>query len=207
MAVKTKPKTVRGVYRPVVQRNTNPTLKQKTRGSIDVRVVIIHDTEGNDAPGIADIDGLISFFGRTAFTGVNWMVDADGNKAAYLETPSGGHVAPVKFNHAPPAHNWGVGIEMIGKASFTRAKWWTRPKQLMAVARILAYHAEHDGVPLVHDPTCQHGICTHADVSRAFRQSDHTDPGAGFPLGFVIKLARTYHRFGWKSGGILVAKR
>lgn len=36
----------------------------------------------------------------------------------------------------------------------------------------------------------QRGICTHADISAAFRESDHTDPGSGFPLDLVIARAR-----------------
>ena len=42
----------------------------------------------------------------------------------------------------------------------------------------------------------QRGICTHADISAAFRESDHTDPGSGFPLDLVIARARELNQGG-----------
>ena len=53
------------------------------------------------------------------------------------------------------------------------AKRWDVPLRQLTVAEVRAG---------------KRGICGHADVSKAFRQSDHTDPGDAFPWAHFIAL-------------------
>jgi N-acetyl-anhydromuramyl-L-alanine amidase AmpD len=193
----------RGVYRPVVQRNLNPLFAGEIKGRIDPKIVVLHTTESHDHAGLKDIDGVAAFLDRhPSDLAVHLIVDKDGNSAAFLESTSGGHLAPVKFYHAGGANSTSIGIEQIGFAGTLRAGWWLRPKQLVKVARWLAYCHVWFDIPLVH--STEHGICRHVDVSGP---GGHWDPGPGYPFGFVLKLARTYARFGWTSGGLLAARR
>jgi hypothetical protein len=96
--------------------------------------------------------------------------------------------------HAPGANAYGIGIEHAGFARQTREQWldpfgiamfglsakltaeicgrWNIPKKYVASADLIA------GV---------RGITTHAEVSKAFKKSDHTDPGRNFPMDWYIE--------------------
>lgn len=94
--------------------------------------------------------------------------------------------------HAPPnAHS--IGIEICAEGgdypkSYTRAQWLSDavwPGVLRAAARTREL-CDRYGVPMVKlspaDLAAQrHGICGHVDVSNAFKQSTHSDPGPAFP--------------------------
>jgi len=101
--------------------------------------------------------------------------------------------------HAPPnAHTIGVEITADGgdasaygahpEHAYTRAQWLS-PQVWPAVVRAAARVAElcdRLGVPKVRLSVAdlqagKHGICGHVDVSKAFHQSDHSDPGPNFP--------------------------
>ena len=105
---------------------------------------------------------------------MQWVLDLNGrNKIAY---------------HAPP--NWrGEGICITGRA----ARDWTGTNdgvddwpELELTAHLAAWRCEARGWP-VRRLTPQQiiagekGICGHIDMTNAFHQSDHTDPGVGFP--------------------------
>jgi N-acetyl-anhydromuramyl-L-alanine amidase AmpD len=203
MAVRKRP--VRGVYRPVVQMNLNPLFADEVKGRIQPRIVVLHTTESHDAPGLADVKGVAGFLDRhSQDLAIHLIVDEEGNSAAFLERAGkdGGHLAPVKFFHAGGVNGYSIGIEQIGFAKTPLAGWWRRPKQLLKVARWLAYCHAHFGIPLVHSTT--HGVCRHVDVSGP---GGHWDPGPGYPFRFVLTLARACAKFGWTSGGVLAARR
>lgn len=168
--------------------------------------VILHDTESHDAAGEQDISGILSGWrnaeARLGFLpGAHFIVDADGNL---------GKVADVHriLNHAGGLNTDSVGIEQVGFASFTEADWLERRDQLEVVARLLAWlHVEY-GIPL-EIPAKQgpglpmHGVMTHAMVSRFEPASDgHSDPGSGYPIAHVLKLAKSYVAAGgWPALG------
>lgn len=100
--------------------------------------------------------------------------------------------------HAPP--NVGsIGIEVCGEASYTRAQWLD-PKVWPAVVRAAARCRElcdRFGIPKAKLSSSgllagAHGVCGHVDVSNAWHQTDHSDPGAGFPWDlFMAEVTRT----------------
>lgn len=89
--------------------------------------------------------------------------------------------------HAPPNPH-SIGIEICGQAFYTRAQWLSGevwPAVERARLRALELSQRH-GVPWVRLTPAdvkrgQRGLCGHADVSKAFGQTDHTDPGPNFP--------------------------
>ncbi|AZP38765.1 N-acetylmuramoyl-L-alanine amidase [Acidipropionibacterium acidipropionici] len=100
--------------------------------------------------------------------------------------------------HAPPnAHSLGIEICADGgsatsfsnpKVRYTRAQWLS-PQVWPAVLRAAALTRKmcsKYGIPVVKLSASdlkagKKGICGHVDVSNAFHQSDHDDPGPDFP--------------------------
>ena len=89
--------------------------------------------------------------------------------------------------HAPP-NTGSIGVEICGLGHYTAAQWndpRVRPAWERA-ARLVADICDRHGVPKRWVTPSQlragaRGICTHLDVTQAWRQTDHDDPGPGFP--------------------------
>lgn len=148
--------------------------------------VVLHDTESHDTAGIGDLRGIAEFWHRQGRGyGAHVGVDKEGNSARYVSDDLIGW-------HVQDRNTGSLGVEQIGFASFPLAVWWTRPRQLQTVARWLAYWSDRYGIPLrLH---VERGVSTHAMQSEAYG-GGHYDPGRGYPLRFVVQLARTYKRF------------
>lgn len=164
--------------------------------------IVLHDTESHDVAGLSDISGIFSFWhtqknpdGSLAQYGAHFIVDKDGNVG------EGGAPEQVQW-HVGNLNTGSIGIEQIGFASFSRLIWKRdRRKQLYAVARLCAWaHGEY-GIPLKvqTDPRAP-GITTHARVGAAgIDTSGHTDPGAGYPLLFMVTLAKMMQKIGFRK--------
>lgn len=150
--------------------------------------IILHDTESHDSRGIRDIEGVCNYWHSQGLGyGSHILVDSDGL--------TGMAVAPSFVAWHTARRNTGsLGIEQIGFARFSNALWWTRQAQLHKVAKWCAWWSKTYDIPLQVD--IEHGISTHAMQSRAFG-GDHYDPGKGYPLGYLIRLARKYYHEGW----------
>jgi N-acetyl-anhydromuramyl-L-alanine amidase AmpD len=91
--------------------------------------------------------------------------------------------------HAPGVNHNGIGVELAGYASQGARDWaddysaalLARSAELVsalcATYKIPVTFVEASGL-LDGD----RGITTHAEVSRAFKLSNHTDPGTNFPM-------------------------
>lgn len=91
----------------------------------------------------------------------------------------------------------GIHIEMAGRAAQTAAEWADAPSQaiLARTAALTADICRRHNIPAWYLTDQQlangeKGITTHAQISRVFKQSDHTDPGGGFPMDQFIGLVR-----------------
>ncbi|MFR9919940.1 N-acetylmuramoyl-L-alanine amidase [Corynebacterium striatum] len=94
----------------------------------------------------------------------------------------------------PTGNRAGFHFSLAGRAAMTRDEWLARPKQLAKLAEILAAYSREYGIPLVRLTAAEvragkSGVCGHAEISDAWRESDHTDPGKGFPYDHVLDLA------------------
>ena len=148
-----------------------------THGEHKPMRVVLHDTESHDHAGIGDIKGIFDFWKRQGLGyGAHLVIDKSGN------TGQGCMFKSIAWH--VEGHNTGsIGIEQSGFARFTPKAWYLRRRQLRKVAEWLAYLSQSAGIPLVH--SMAHGVCTHADF-----HGGHTDPGSGYPLKHVLRMAR-----------------
>ena len=166
--------------------------------------IVIHSTVSACKPGGAE---EIAAYFRSPKSGgsAHYVVDP----AAEVQVVYDGVIAW----HAPPNPN-SLGIEMCdtpgpvpndppGSARFKAAKraWrWVQPNQqamLKRTARLTAQLCAAYDVPTrflsIDDLKAgKHGITTHNNVSQAFHQSTHWDPGF-WPRRRFMRLVRKYH--------------
>ena len=99
--------------------------------------------------------------------------------------------------HAPGANHNGLGFEHAGYSVQTPAQWddsYSRA-MLWRSARLVAAKCIEYGIPAVwlspEDLLAgRRGITSHWNVSLAFKRSDHTDPGPGFPAERYVAWVR-----------------
>lgn len=133
----------------------------------------------------------------------NWMSGALAPKfpapetSAHYAVDSDSIVQMVKDRdvawHAKGANRFGIGIEHAGKAKQTREQWldaFSGPMLLIS-AELCAALCNLYVIPRVFVDAAdllkgEAGITTHAEVTKAFRQSTHTDPGPSFPLDWYL---------------------
>ncbi len=149
--------------------------------------IVIHDEEV--AVGVSSAAQVASFFAEpTTGTSAHYVVDADSIEHCVAED--------VVAFHAPPNHG-SIGIEHDGFAKFT-AEDWAKPGSVATLARSAALVAEicqRRGIPITFLSSDdliagKSGITTHANVTAAFKKSDHTDPGAHFPMDAYLDQVR-----------------
>lgn len=158
-------------------------------GNITPTRVVVHTTSPvvgypkASQPGMAA--STARYFASGATIGsAHYVVDVAGEQ----------HCVPdaIVANHAPP-NGHSIGIEICAEGgnyaqSYTREQWLSPqvwPAVLNAAKRTREL-CQRFGIPMVR-LTVQdlllgrHGVCGHVDVSNAWHQSTHSDPGPGFP--------------------------
>lgn len=95
--------------------------------------------------------------------------------------------------HAPGLNHCSLGIEHAGYARQTREEWLDPFGQRMLglSVQLSARLCQRWKIPAVFVTAAElqlrkRGITTHAEVTKAFGKSDHTDPGPGFPIGWYV---------------------
>jgi hypothetical protein len=143
-----------------------------------ISLIVVHDTEGANIHGIADLQGLGNFFNNPAVEASSHVAtDADGTSARFVDdTHKAWHVAA--FNSIA------LGIEQIGFAS--QGSW--PDAQLRETARWIAYWSHRWKIPLTFSTS--HGVCRHSDLGVA--GGGHHDPGGNFPFQHTLDLAAHY---------------
>jgi len=165
-----------------------------------IRYIVLHSTEGQTAQSAAS-----RFMQPGSGGSTNLVVDAF---ACYRCL--GDNVIPQA---AAPLNVHGFHIEQAGYASWSRSRWLANGRTVKRAAykaalRCRWYHiparvltveqlvkdfgqtfTDAAGVDHFQAGPLNGGIVTHATVSEAFGQSDHTDPGDSYPvdvfLGYV----------------------
>lgn len=160
--------------------------KSGTRPTGQIWWIVMHDTEGGTAQGVA-----LYFSGSNSGGSAHLVVD---DNACYRcldnnEIPWG----------APGANYHGFHIEQCGFAKWSRTIWSkTHRKQLMRAAYKTAFHCAKFNIPVIFvtAPDLKKnkpGITTHLECTRAFGGS-HVDPGPGWPKWLFMQLTKTYYR-------------
>lgn len=150
------------------------------------RLLCVHTFEGRDLSAEAMAHYQLN---PAAGGSYHIVIDRDGNTARENDD-----------NYIPWAAMYtgnrrAFHFSLAGRAAMTRGEWLARPKQLEKLAQILAAYSMRCAIPLLrlsaNDVKAgQMGVCGHAEISEAFHESDHTDPGKNLPYDFVIERAR-----------------
>lgn len=96
---------------------------------------------------------------------------------------------------APGANHNGLHIELAGYARQARDAWLDDfgIRMLWMAAQLVARKCSEWNIPVLFLRADQllgprpRGITTHYEVSQAFKQSSHTDPGPGFPMDYFLE--------------------
>jgi len=160
------------------------------QGNLVPTRVVIHSTVGGGFPG-ASASGMAhsvaEYFARPSTGGSAHYVVDDANEE---------HCVPEDTIawHAPPNEH-SLGIEIASEPTFTREQWlddrvWPAVEKAAARANDLCDRYKIPKVKLsVADLLAgKHGICGHVDVSQAWHQSTHWDPGPNFPWDKFMEL-------------------
>ncbi len=165
------------------------------RGNLGARIrkggVVVHDSESADGTAAALIVLLATPGDRPTATGVY----GSSYHAIALEDGTYAQVAGPEWTtfSAPPLNSTWWHICMPGRAAQTRTEWLDTPSRnyIHAVARFIVDKSKTDGFPCVQvGPVAMRaatpdgfnvGYCGHVDVTAAWHQTDHTDPGGYFP--------------------------
>lgn len=160
-------------------------------GNTPITRIVIHATcGGRGYPHESEV-------GVAANTAAYFAKKAAGGSAHYVvDLEDEQHCVPdnVIAWHAPP-NKGSIGIEICAEASYTRDEWLSDavwPAVEKAAERHLELSARFN-VPLVRlSPVDllagREGYCGHVDVSQTWHETNHTDPGPGFPWDEYAKL-------------------
>jgi hypothetical protein len=146
----------------------------------NIKWVVIHSTESGSAKSTAQYFQAPQSTGSTQF-----VVGEDG---VFRTLPDAAEPWA-----APGANRDGLHIEIVGYASMKREDWLKRQKTLKNAASIISSWCSTYGIPTQFVDAAgliagKKGITTHAEVSKAFKKSNHTDPGSGFPLDVILGM-------------------
>lgn len=151
-----------------------------------IRVIVLHTMETDETSNMAE--AVANYFSRTTTrASAHLCVDNDSTVRCVDDQDTAWA--------APGANADGLQIEMAGRASQTLELWgddYSKALLERAVREVAAWCSRW-GVPARTLTDAQlgdgmsRGVVTHAQVSRVFKRSDHTDPGIGFPMGVFLQ--------------------
>lgn len=157
------------------------------RTPADVQWIVIHSMESDEKPTVAEaVAGW--FAGPNApRASAHFCIDND----SIVQSVKCEHVAW----HAPGANRVGIGLEHAGRARQVESDWFDEFSKAMLEeqsAPLCAYLCRKWGVPATFVDAAalsagKPGITTHHEVSKAFKKSDHWDPGVGFPMQWYVE--------------------
>ena len=154
-----------------------------------IDVVVVHTMEIAERKDAAEI--CARWFARpVSHVSAHYCVDADTVVQSVREKDIAWH--------ARGGNTDSIGVELAGFARQTAAGW-EDPYSTAVLARasvLVGDVCRRRRIPvrwLVADDLVagRRGITGHGEVSRAYRKSDHWDPGPGFPIERFLGLVRT----------------
>jgi N-acetyl-anhydromuramyl-L-alanine amidase AmpD len=136
----------------------------------------------------------------------HYSVDTDSSAQSVLEKDTSWH--------APPLNPYSIGIEQAGRASQLASGWndpysvamvntqliplvtgicrrrriipRTLPDELLLEGLTQIQKSDNSTQALEMCRKLYSGIVTHSQISRVFKKSTHTDPGAAFPMDSIV---------------------
>lgn len=154
-----------------------------------IRVVVVHtmEVDENDANVAEAVGNAFANPARQASAHVGVDTDSECRYVPDADTAWA----------APGANADGLQIELAGRAGQTSGDWQDAASQAIlerAAQRVAQWCQAYD-IPIRHLSVAElkagaKGIVGHYDVTLAYRQSSHTDPGASFPWdAFLARVA------------------
>lgn len=160
--------------------------------TVPIRVVVIHDMEAPEGP-------------LTAENIAHWFatMSADSKASAHVCVDNNSAVRCVADGdrawHAPGANGDGLGIELAGYARQSRAEWLDQYSKgvLDQAARVVSGWCQKHDIParkltVAELKAGKRGVVGHRDVSAAYGQTDHSDPGPNFPWDYFLSRVSAY---------------
>lgn len=148
------------------------------------QLIVQHTTESESGN-----TNVIAYLERNRGTGsYQTMVDFDGEEVRMVPDNK------QAWGAMPQGNRRGLHVCAMGRAAWSRERWLREGKLLERTAMRYAEGSRLYGIPLVkisaHDArNGVKGIVGHIDISEAFKESDHWDPGHNFPYDVVIARA------------------
>lgn len=161
------------------------------RSPAAIRLVVIHDAEGGIAKNVAS-------WGASGQRNASWHYVVDDTHL----------IQQVKDDviawTAPGTNRDGLQLEICGFARWSKLEWYRHQSTLKRAAWQVARWCDRYGIPARWLTDAQllgggEGLTTHAQASRVYGGSDHTDPGPNFPKGYFLFLVQ--RRLKWLRQG------
>jgi hypothetical protein len=161
------------------------------RAKGEVRFVCVHTAECS--LGVTAAEGLQNFFSMSS-TGVStqYAVDPDSVEQSVPE-------AAIAYAASHHGNLWGIHVEFAGWAKETPTEWDSpaNVRMLDLAAQLFADVCARWDLPVEFVDAagllaggC--GVTTHHEVSAAWKESTHYDPGTGFPMLAFLAMVRGY---------------
>lgn len=159
-----------------------------TRPLSAIKLIVMHSTESANSEGSAR--RIASYFASAGSGGSTHLTVDDGTCYRHLENTQ------VPWG-APGANYQGFHIEQCGYAKWPQAEWEKHLHTLRRGAYKAAFHCKKFGIPPVFLSATgikagKKGITTHSEVTKAFPQGSHTDPGEGWPRELWLSFVHSY---------------
>lgn len=169
--------------------STNLTTRRRVgRSGYNPSLIGIHTMEAPEAGQTAE--NVAAYFKRVDASS-HWCVDNNSRVRVVRDEDSAWTM--------PPTNSWSLNIEMAGYAGQSNIQW--HDGYSLAVLDIAAVCAaewcKKYGIPVRRLTSAQllrkeKGFAGHVDVNRAFRESDHSDPGPNFPWRDFFNLVNKH---------------
>jgi len=154
------------------------------RSTSGVRLIVLHTAEG-----ARTIESLGNFFANYN-NQVSSHVGADDQRGKIGEYVKPGNAAWTQANY----NNAAVSLELCGFASWSTSEWKNNhANMLQNCADWIAEEAKRFGIPITKLSNSQaqgsgRGVCQHVNLGAG--GGGHVDCGSGFPMDYVLDLAR-----------------
>ncbi len=148
------------------------------------QLIVQHTTESEGGN-----TSVVGYLERTNNGSYQTMVDFDGEEVRMVPDNRQAWAAMNQGNRR------GLHVCAMGRAEWSRDRWLSEGRLLERHALRYAEWSRLYGIPLVKISAAEaaagaRGIVGHIDITAAFGESDHWDPGHNFPYDVVI--ARAY---------------
>lgn len=156
---------------------------------IGIELIVLHDMEAPETDTMAESVAR-NFAVTPRKVSAHYCVDNDSVVQCVKDSDTAWT--------APGANANGLHVEHAGYASQRREDWQDgySSAELALSAMLVRSKCNQYGIPKEFVDVAglkagKKGITTHAAVSQAFKLSDHTDPGPGFPMDVYLAMVRS----------------